>query len=92
MHFFPLDFLAGGGGFTDRIVLSLCTTVKCYALTNSSDGLVEYRLQAFLRQGRTFQILDSANVLGHCNALRVRDWCHATENNTIRVMCLVVSK
>lgn len=38
------------------------------------DRLVEHRLQALLRQRGALQVLDATNLLGHRQALWVRDW------------------
>ena len=43
----------------------------------SANGLVEDCLEAFLRQGRTFQILDGTDFLNHRQALqKYEETCH----------------
>ena len=48
----------------------------------SANGLVEDSLEAFLRQGRTFQILDGADFLHHRQALQTyEENCHLFATN-----------
>lgn len=75
---FPCLFV-GGGGFTADSDQKTFQLVQRYELTNSPDRLIKDCLQALLREGGTFEVFNSPNVLRHSNTLRVLDGCHTAE-------------
>ena len=52
--------------------------------TDCVDSHVEHGLEALLREGGTFQVLDGSNIFSHRHALRVLDWCHVPKHQSRR--------
>ena len=58
--------------------------------TDCSDSLVEHGLETLLCKGGALQVFDGSNILSHCNALRVLNWCHAPNHQTRKVRASVI--
>jgi len=55
---------------------SLASDLLCLRMQDCPDSLIEYVLQALLREGRALKVLHSANILRHSYALAVRNRRH----------------
>lgn len=77
-------FVVLGGG--DTTLANALATFKMYerekGLTNRSNGIVEHRLEPLLGQRRALQVLHRANILGHGQALLVRDRGHSAKRQS----------
>ena len=74
----PLLFFLGSfaGGLTAVRVSAQSAASYLFTRTDGADGFVEYVLETFLRESRTFQVLDGADLLSLVHALRVLDGGH----------------
>lgn len=54
--------------------------------TDCTNSLVKHGFETLLREGGTLQVFDSANIFGHCHALRVLNWRHAPKRQTRRII------